>query len=76
MSCNDIHHIAAIAQRYGAEQCEVAENHRVGGYFAAHREVLQDLCYCADSVAGRAEKGMQRLGGVDVEGGEVVGVAG
>ena len=55
-SRNDIQHITAIAQRYAAKHCEVAENHRVRGDVAAHREVFQDLCYRANSVACGAKQ--------------------
>ena len=71
-----IQHIATIAQGDAAQQCEVAEDHRVGADFTSHREAFKDLRHSADSVAGRAEQRVQGLGGVDVEGGEVVGVAG
>jgi hypothetical protein len=55
-SRNDIQNIAAIAQGDAAKQGEVAENHRIRGDVAAHREVFQDLCHRPNSVAGGAEQ--------------------
>ena len=75
-SGNDIQHIATVAQGHAAEQRKVAEDHRVRRDVASHREVFKKLRDRPDSVAGGAEQGMQRLGGVDVERGKVVGVAG
>lgn len=75
-SSNDIQHIATVAQGHAAEQRKVAEDHRVRRDVASHREVFKKLRDSPDSVAGGAEQRMQRLGGVDVERGKVVGVAG
>lgn len=55
-SRNHIQHIATVAQRYAAEQCEVAENDRVSGDVTPHREVFKNLRHGSDSVAGRAEQ--------------------
>ena len=75
-SSDDVQHIASIAQWHAAEQCEVAQDHGVGGQVATHREVFKELSDGSNSVTGGAEQGVQGLGGVDEEGREVVGVAG
>jgi len=55
-SSDDIQHIAAIAQRDAAQQCEVAEDDRVCADFTSHREVFENLRHGTDPVSGTAEQ--------------------
>jgi hypothetical protein len=75
-SSHDIQHIATVAQGYTAEQCKIAEDDRVCRDVSSHCEVFEDLRHGPNSVTGRAEQSVQRLGGVDEQGREVVGVVG
>ena len=67
-SSDYIQHIATIAQRHTAEQCKIAEDDRVSRDVTSHCEVFEDLRHGPNSVAGRAEQRVQRLGGVDEQG--------
>lgn len=75
-SSNDIQHIATVAQGHATEQCKVAKDHRVRRDVASHREVFKKLRHGPNSVTGGAEQRVQWLGGVDEQGGKVVGITG